>query len=266
MSRASCLSYFLPMLNNNFNQSATALNTSLTRLKSLLGPRFLLIVASLVLLIVVFIIWFPSNKVSKSEVTSKVGEFTKQLEVSGSNQSFIDTYKAALAKIPTNDTPETQYKATFNLAQGIIAEYDTNHDVGLKKLLVEIDNFVQQNYPSLYQVSDFSFTCTDTECMKSVYKPEIIAIKKDLEASDLVNKKSALSALYNSTLVPLIPDTKYANWEYTNLGFVGYVLKMESASGNQSAKDIEAKLLSYMKVVFPERFVESTMSAVPLNK
>lgn len=257
---------FLPVLNNNIDQSPS-FNSPIrpSAPKNLLDIRFLLLVFSILLIIVLFLIGFLTGEnAGKPKTQTDLEVLSNELAQTGEGATFIDNYQAYIKKIQNEQDSTAKYKLTFNLAQGFLAQYSADHNPKLRLLEEKLSAYAKVNFGDRYEAGAFSVLCLDTECGKLEYTPEIIEIKKQVESADLgLNKPSILNALENASYVT--SDTKLSkDIEYSSLGAALMLLNIESQSGKTAANDIEKKLLAYTTARFPN-FVnpfESTNSAV----
>lgn len=240
------------MLNKNIDQSAiTSPSSPSVRFKPFFGLRFLIIVSVILLIVVIFIIGSP-QKANKSQLQIEADGLSSQLAASSSNQSFVAVYKRALEEVPKKGNEKAQYKAIFNLVQGISGEYANSHNPALRQLIEEIGVFAQKNYATDYKKMDFFVLCSDEKCGKLSYDPAILEIKQITEKSDVgPNKTAILGSLYDASITSAGTSDADKNRVTDNLTFALRLFHQEAVKGNVVAKDLETKLLTYLKKSVP---------------
>jgi len=242
----------LPVLNTNINQSANTDVSSLSgRVRPFLGLRLLLIISAILLLVVVFVIGFPQVP-KKSQLQKQIDVLVQELKASSGNTQFASITSSSLNRVPLFATKLEQYKQLYNLTQGISAEYAETHNPKIRVLIGHINEFARNEYPAYYQKSGFFVLCLDEECGKLKYDPEILAIKKSVEASNMgVNKETILSALYNASIIAEGTSGAEINRKRDSLIFALLGLHDEAEKGNVTAKQSEQKLTDYFKKMIP---------------
>lgn len=240
------------MLDNNINQPVTSNAARLPARSGLFfGPRFLVIVSVILLIVVLFVIGFPEGS-KKSHLQLQADQLSNQLAASSKNQSFVAIYKRALAEVPKKGDEKAQYKAIFNLVQGISAEYANSHNPALRQLIEEIGVFAQRNYQADYKKTDFSVLCSDEQCGKLLYDPVILEIKQITENSDVgQNKTAILGSLYDASITSAGTSEADKNRVNDSLMFALRLFHQEAVKGDVVVKDLESKLLTYLKKSIP---------------
>lgn len=243
------------MLDNNINKPPATTPVLAQRPNSSFGPQFSLLVTVVLFLIVVFVLGF-FEETKKSPIQAEVSVLSGELAKSGEDQLFVQIAQRVLSDVAKEGDGKTQYKAVFDLAQGVSARYSDSHNPKLRGFMESLGVFARKSYPSYYQESDFFVLCADEECAKLVYKPEILEIKNEAEKIDLgLNKEGVLNALYNASLVSGGTTLAESDREVDNLGFALSILHTEAENGNASARNLETKLFSYLKRTYPDYVV-----------
>ena len=251
------------MLNNNIDQSENIASNLLHARRGGFG-FFLLLVVCVLLIVVTFFVGFPTDGITKTKVQKELDAISKQLAQTGEDEKFVQNYQAYIQKISEEKDKGAQYQLVFNLAQGFLAQYSEDHNPKLRILEEKFSNFAKDNFPDKYQANEFSVLCLDSECGKLEYTPEIIKIKKQVEAADLgLNKPSILNALENASFVTSDAEMS-KSVEYSSLGAALMLLNLEEQSGKVAAKGISKELLAYTIRRFPgfANVFESSRGAV----
>lgn len=218
-----------------------------------MGVLELLVAVSIIFLITLFFFdarqdfqGFPPTVIER-----EARVLSSQLEQAEVSADILRIYTRALSTLPVKGEEEVQYKALFNLAQGLILEYQKSHNPKLKDLIKDVDVFVKANYGDLYKSSDFTTPCSDEKCGKLVYPEEIMVLKKEIDAADLkINSQAIDGALYVAFLETGESYDKYRKVQ--GISHVIGLLETEIKAGNRVAKRIQTSLIAWAKKNLPD--------------
>ena len=125
------------------------------------------------------ITFFLGFSQSNFQISQKTGldSISVDLVLSGESKEFIGNYQKQIKKIQSEKDSASQYKLTYNLAQGFLAQYSADHNPKLRLLEEKLSDYARVNFSSSYEAPAFSVLCLDSECGKLEYTPELAEIR-----------------------------------------------------------------------------------------
>lgn len=183
--------------------------TAPRRSKAKTALIFLLIIA-----IFLLILWLvKSNSITSLFRKSVPAPNISFEKIDYTNSKAKDRILALSKKAQKENDPRKSYNDYQQLFTELSLVYNDNHDPNVRNMLINLRDFLSQNYPKYYNQNYMNISCFDTECGKADLSQKAAKIRDEIKINNTIDPVVNAGMQKNFESVSFTQD-KDSQWNY----------------------------------------------------